>query len=247
MKSFQETQLAFAKHLRAPDHYPAPAGIDARGMGIYRELIYNNIENFIAKVFPVIRSLVEDDYWHSLIRGFIHQHRCQTPYFLEISEEFLQYLVQGRGLRDGDHAFLLELAHYEWIELAFDVNEATIPPVSAYPSEPLQAKPRVSPLVVCLSYQYPVHKISADYRPTAIEPTQLVVYRNRADTVCFMATNAVTLRLLHLLQTNMEASLGDHLHCIALELGHKDVGLLKNEVQPLISELFRLDIISHFD
>jgi hypothetical protein len=247
MKSFQETQLAFAKHLRAPDLYPAPAEMEDRRMEIYRELIYNNIENFISTVFPVIRSLLPDENWHLIVRDFIHQHRCQTPYFLEISEEFLQYLMQERGLRDGDPVFLLELAHYEWIELALDVSEANIPPASNYPIELLASKPQVSPLVVCLTYQYPVHKISPDYRPANPEPTQLVVYRNRNDRVHFMAANRMTLRLLYLLQTNPHANLGDQLHLIASELQHNHPEQLFGEAQELINELFKLDIISHFE
>ena len=247
MKSFQETQLAFAHHLRAPDLYPAPLEMDDRRMGIYRELIYNNIESFIANVFPVLRSLLSDGHWHSMVRDFIHRHRCQTPYFLEISEEFLQYLMQERGLCEGDPVFLLELAHYEWIELALDVSEASIPAASAYPEMPLLSKPRVSPLAMCLSYQYPVHKISPRHQPLAPELTQLVVYRNREDKVRFMAANAMTLRLLYLLQANPQATLGDQLHLIATELQHNQPEVLFGEAQTLINELFTLDVISHFD
>lgn len=247
MKSFQQTQLTFAKHLRAPDLHPAPLGMDDRRMGIYRELIYNNIENFIANVFPVIRSLLTDKQWHALVRDFIYHHRCQTPYFLEISEEFLQYLLQERGLREGDPAFLLELAHYEWIELALDVSELIIPAISPYPEEPLLSRPRVSPVAMCLTYQYPVHKISPSHQPAAPEPTQLVVYRNREDKVRFMAANAITLRLLHLLQTNTQANLGNQLHLIAAELQHNHPEALFDEAQGLINELFKLDIVSHFD
>lgn len=247
MNSFQETQLAFARHLRAPDLYPAPAEMDDQRMGIYRELIYNNIESFIANVFPVLRSLLSDGHWHLMVRDFIHRHRCQTPYFLEISEEFLQYLMQERSLCEGDPAFLLELAHYEWIELALDVNEAIIPAISAYPTELLLSKPRVSPLAICLSYQYPVHNISLRNQPSVPELTQLVVYRNREDKVRFMAANAMTLRLLYLLQTNTQANLGDQLHLIATELQHNQPEILFSEAQTLINELFKLDIISHFD
>lgn len=247
MKPFQESQLAFAKHLRAPDRYPAPVDMDDRRMGVYRELIYNNIENFIANVFPVLRSLIDDKHWHLMVRDFIHRHRCQTPYFLEISEEFLQYVMQERDLCEGDPAFLLELAHYEWIELALDVSEASIPAISEYPAELLSSKPRVSPLAMCLSYKYPVHKISPRYQPSIPEPTQLIVYRNRDDEVRFMAVNAMTLRLLYLLQTNTQANLGDHLHLIAAELQHNHLESLFAEALSLLDQLYRLSIISHFD
>ena len=41
---FQQTQYAFAAHLRDPDANPAPPDIEDRRMKIYRELVYNNIE-----------------------------------------------------------------------------------------------------------------------------------------------------------------------------------------------------------
>lgn len=247
MKSFQETQLAFARHLRAPDLYPAPVAIEERRVGIYRELIYNNIENFIANVFPVVRSIVSDDYWHLLIQDFIHQHRCKTPYFLEISEEFLQFLMQERGLQEGDPAFLLELAHYEWIELALDVNEENIPLASVYPDDLLLSKPQVSPLVICLTYQYPVHKISPAFQPVEPEPTQLVVYRNRMDKVCFMAANAITLRLLYLLQSNPNEYFERQLDTLVGELQHPNSSALLSDSERLIKDLLALDILSHFD
>lgn len=247
MKSFQQTQLAFARHLRAPEQNPAPSGIEDRRMGIYRELIYNNIENFIANVFPVMRSIMGDENWHKLMRAFIAKHHCQTPYFVELSEEFLQYLGRERGLQEGDPAFLLELAHYEWIELALDTSEAIIPPASEGPDDLLASRPRVSPVAICLHYQYPVHKVSPEYQPTAPEPTHLVVYRNRNDRVRFMAANALTLRLLSLLQTNTSSSLGEHLQLIATELLHQNPERLFTEARLLVGELTELDIISHFE
>jgi uncharacterized protein len=131
--SFQETQLAFAKHLRAPDLYPAPLDIENRRMQIYRELIYNNIENLVAVVFPVLRSLLPDKQWHAIMRDFIHKHQCHSPYFLEISQEFLQYLMQERKPQETDPPYLIELAHYEWMELALDVSDEIIPEKTSLP------------------------------------------------------------------------------------------------------------------
>ncbi len=246
MKSFQQTQLAFSKHLRAPEQYPAPMDIEDRRMGIYRDLIYNNIESFIAGAFPVLRSLMADDHWHSMVRDFIAKHHCQTPYFLEISQEFLQYVMQERGSVEGDPVFMLELAHYEWVELALDIAEANIPMPSPIPENIVASRPQVSPLVVCLEYQYPVHKISPSYQPLAPEPTQLIVYRNREDEVKFMAANAITLRLLFLLQDpnchNLEAALTQ----ISQELMHANPQQLVNDGVGLMQELVQLSIISHF-
>ena len=89
--SFIETQYRFAAHLRDPDNSPAPDGIEDRRMKIYRELIYNNIESFISSGFPILRSVLDDQKWHQIIRHFVAQHQSHTPYFLEISQEFLKY------------------------------------------------------------------------------------------------------------------------------------------------------------
>jgi uncharacterized protein len=57
----------------------------------------------------------------------------------------------------------------------------------------------------------------------------------------------MTLRLLYLLQTHTQRNLGDHLQLIASELQHSQPELLFGEAQTLINELFKLDIISHFE
>jgi uncharacterized protein len=247
MKSFQESQLAFAKHLRAPELYPAPEAIEDRRVGIYRELIYNNIESLIATVFPVLRSLLGNSDWHALIRDFIHQHHCQTPYFLEVSQEFLYYLMQERGARATDPVFLLELAHYEWVELALDVSEFEIPPANEWPDNLMLTYPRVSPLAMCLNYNYPVHKISTNYRVNEPEPTQLIVYRNRADKVSFMASNPLTNRLLYLLVANPDNCFQENMNILAAELQHPAPNVLFGEAEKLLKQLFDLHILSHFE
>ena len=246
MKSFQETQLAFARHMRAPNEYPAPEGMEDRRMGIYRELVYNNIESLIATVFPVLRSILNDAAWHTLVRDFIHHHECKTPYFLEISEEFLRYLAQERGLRDGDPVFMLELAHYEWIELALDVSEDTIPSLAPLPSDLAAACPKISPLVANLSYQYPVHKVSPRFQTQNTEPTNLLVYRNRDDKVCFMEVNILSQRLVLLLQSQ-SLSLSDALTEIANELKPEAFDAFVDDAQILIKDLYALGVISHFE
>ena len=93
-------------------------------MAIYRELFFNNIRNLLANMFPVLRKLRDDDKWHSMIRQFLQRHRADTPYFLQLPQEFLAFLQEEYEPRDDDFPFLVELAHYEYIELALSVSEA---------------------------------------------------------------------------------------------------------------------------
>lgn len=247
MNSFQQAQLEFTRHLRSPDQCPVPDAIDARRMGIYRDLIYNNIEGFISGAFPVLRSLLADVHWHEMVRDFIARHRCRTPYFLEISQEFLHYLMDERGKVEGDPPFILELAHYEWIELALDIAQADIPAPGVWPNDVLLSKPQVSPLVACLTYQYPVHNIGPGFQPSYLEPSHLVVYRNRDDQVKFMAANALTHRLLHLLQQPDVGNLEQVLGQIAQELQHPNPAQLLDDGVKLVEALAHLSIISHVE
>ncbi len=208
------TQREFTAHIRNPAEAPIPSGIESRRMKIYNDLIYNNIEDFISGGFPVLHSLYRAEDWHRLVRGFVSNYRCHSPYFLEISQEFLNYLMQDYQLLPVDPPYLLELAHYEWVELALDV--ATEEPEF----EELQAEcdllagvPQLSPLVWSLQYRFPVHLIGPGNEPDVApeEATYLVVYRNSDEEVKFLESNSATARLLELLENNDESRSGREL------------------------------------
>ena len=123
---FRDKQYAFARHIRDPDKNPAPSGTEDRRMAVYRELFFNNLKNLLSQTFPVLKKLHDQDKWNGFIRQFMAQHEAHTPYFLEIPQEFLSFLENEYQLQDDDYPFLLELAHYEWVELALSVSEETI-------------------------------------------------------------------------------------------------------------------------
>ncbi len=213
-----KAQFSMANFLRNPDACPAPEGIEPRRLKIYQGLVYNNIEGFISSGFPVLRSIYADDQWHELIGKFIDGHRCHTPYFLEISQEFLHFLTQDYQPVDSDPEFLAEMAHYEWVELALDVSEKSIDNMG-HLNDPLTEVPLLSPLAWLLSYRFPVHKIGEAFQPAeAAEPTFLAVYRNREDEVCFMELNSATARLLELLRDNSNTTGAMLLSQLAKEL-----------------------------
>ncbi|SHF56153.1 hypothetical protein SAMN04487965_2251 [Microbulbifer donghaiensis] len=244
-RKFQRLQREFAAHLRAPDICAPPAEIEDRRMGIYRDLIYKNIESFIAGGFPVLRSLYSNERWHTMVRDFVHRHTSHSPYFLQISEEFLHYLQNERGTQAGDPPFLLELAHYEWVELALDVSEAEFPAGLLADGDVMASVPVVSPLVWSLSYRYPVHRIGPAYQPQEPPktPTFLLVYRDREDEVGFMEINAVTARLLQLAEA--EALSGRQLlQKLAGEMPQTDSDALQKFGRELLQKLLRVGVIA---
>ena len=215
----KQAQLEMAAHLRDPQQAPAPAGVEDRRLKIYRDLIYNNIEGFISGGFPVLRSLYDEVQWEQLVRSFMDGHRCKSPYFLEISQEFIGYLLNEHEPRDCDPRFMAELAHYEWVELALDIADEELPPFADESGDVSGMRPRLSPLAWVLSYQFPVHQIGAGFRPEASEqPTFLVVYRNREEEVGFIELNAATARLLELTRDNNTSSSLDVLAQLAEEM-----------------------------
>lgn len=241
---FRELQYRFAAHLRDPDANPPPPGIEPRRLKIYTELFYNNVEGFIAGAFPVLRELTPDDRWHAMVRDFFARHRCADPQFHRIAAEFLDYLDKEREAAD-DPPFLNELAHYEWIELHLAVAAEELNPERADPNGDLMdGIPVVSPLAATLAYDYPVHRISVDFRPEAPgeQPSYLIVYRDRGDAVRFMEANPVTARLMELMDSE-PASGREQLQRIAAELQHPNPEQVIEHGREVLAGLRERDIV----
>lgn len=244
--SFIRTQLRFAAHIRDPDACPPPAGIEERRLAIYRRLFYNNVENFAASGFPILRSFYNDEDWHALVHDFFTRHRCKTPLFLEIAREFLDYLEHERPPQPEDPPFALELAHYEWVELALYVAEDdSTPDITDGEGDLLADVPVLSSLAWPLSYHYPVHTIDAANQPAepGEQPTYLIAFRGTDDEVQFLEINPTTARLLTLL-TQEPAPTGEAaLLRIADESRHPDPEVVVQGGRQILEQLREQGII----
>jgi hypothetical protein len=239
-------QRQFAAHIRDPDRHPAPEGVEDRRMAIYRELFFNNMTSMLAGNFPVLHTLHSAEAWTALVRDFYARYRCQTPLFTEIAREFVRFLQRGREAGADDPPFIAELAHYEWIEMALELDEREVDDVPAdREGDLLAGVPVLSPLACPLSYRYPVHRIGPDYRPT--EPpaaaTHLLVWRDRNDTVRFMTLNAVARLLLGYLQEDAGASGRQLLERIAAEIGHGKPDQVVENGARLLADLHARDVL----
>lgn len=238
-------QDSFTAHMRAPEQCPAPAGLEDRRLQIYRDLLFNNIEGFISRGFPVARQILNDEQWQTMVRGFM-SHHCQTPYFPRITEEFLQYMQSDEAGLSQYPPFFLELLHYEWVEVALDIADDDLELLMQdRGADLLSGKPIVSPLAWSLAYQYPVHQIGPSFQPEEppAEPTFLVVYRTRQGSVKFMEINAVTATLLTLLEESPALSGAQVLENLAVHMPHVDKETVISNGQITLDKLRRLDII----
>ena len=240
---FKRDQYALAAHLRDPARQPAPEGMEDRRLAVYRELLFNNIEGFISGGFPVLRAITADEPWYAMVRDFFAHHSARTPYFKDISREFLDYLENERD-NPSDPPFLLELAHYERAEVDLEISEAEPHRDGLTPDgDLLDQCPALSPLVMPLSYNYPVHEISPEFIPSEPRQCWLVVYRNRDDEVGFLEVNPVTLRLLLLLEEGWSDSGRALLSQIATEMNHPDPQAVIDGGALILQDLAARDII----
>lgn len=244
--AFVRQQYAFAAHIRNPEKNPGPEGIEERRMKIYRELFYNNIEGFIANTYPVLRRILPDDRWHAMMRDYFAQHISHTPLFPEMPREFLKYLEHERIPQPDDPPFLLELAHYEWVELALSLLDEKIDATEIdAQGDLLDGIPVISPLAWALSYRFPVHKIGPDFQPSEAGgmQTHLIVYRDADFDVRFIEINPVTARLLQLFSGEDAVSGRAALQQVAAELNHPQPGIVIQGGMELLNDLRRRQVI----
>ncbi len=200
--NFQKIQQTFLSNIRQPTtQLESIPNVTSERMQVYKELVYNNIESTVRKTFPVISKILTKTKWHHLVRKFISTQELQSPYFQDISKEFVRYLST---LNEDEfcYPFLAELAHYEWIELDVELQEDNLRD-HTHLNHQLTENDRIylAPTTRILTYDYPVHQLSAENmifeKPD--QPTFLVVYRTLDYQVKFMQINLLTACLLELI------------------------------------------------
>lgn len=241
---FKAKQLEFTQYIRDPAKNPAPADVKTERMAMYRELIFNNIESFLSGNFPVIRQILDDQQWLGLVQDFFSKHQSKTPYFSEIAEEFLDYLENERD-NPNDFPFLLELAHYEWVEMALSIAKDEISDKQQNADVLLSRTIQLSPLAWPLAYQFPVQKISPEHLPLIPPglPTTLIAYRDVDDSVKFVEINAMTYRLLEIIQEQGQIKTDDCLNQVAEESRHPNPEAIKSGGLQILEELAEKTII----
>lgn len=211
-------QFALTRHLRDPERYAPPPGIEARRLRIYRELLIGSIDGLLAGGFPVLRATLGDEAWRDLVRRFFAAHRCATPLFPQVGGEFVEFLSADAHAAP-DAPWLAELAHYEWAEAALlSCDDAA--PAHRADGDLLDGAPLLAPWAWPLAYRWPVHEIGPEMQPNSAPeaPTLLLVHRDRDGDVRFAQLAPLSYRLLDSLRTQRRSG-ADHLRALAAEAG----------------------------
>ena len=247
--AFQRLQAQFTGYIRDPEVHAPPEGVDRRRMDLYAELFFNGFDSHLSLNFPVLRKLYADADWQALVRDFMRSHRCRTPLFTEIAQEFLDYLQHQRPdapQAAADPPFLLELAHYEWVELGLYIADEQQDRVGIDPNGDLMVGvPVVSSLAWPLAYRFDVHRIGPDYRPQEPpeQPSYLVVYRERDERIGFVEINAVSYRLLQLLDGDVPLTGRQAAERIARELEHTDPKVVIAGARSILADMREREIV----
>jgi hypothetical protein len=220
--SLFQQQNTLGLYLRDPDHCPPPAGMDVTRAQVYRDLIFANLSSLLSGTFPVLIKILGDEHWRSLVRIFLRDYRARTPKFGEIAKEFVEFLAsEPQALSEGAWPpFMVELAHYEWVEMALQQSEAEPLPLSdagLLLDRPLQ----VSPLAWPLAYAWPVQLVGPDYQPQTApaQPTLLLVRRAEDWSVKFSALSPLAWRLLQRIEEFPQLDGREQLEGLAVEAG----------------------------
>lgn len=235
-------QACLAAHVRDPAANAAPPGIEERRLQVYRELFINSVLGLLGGNFPVLRRILGEPAWPELVRAYYREHHCATPLFPELPREFLQYLQARAEAGRGDPPWWLELAHYEWVELALDLSEDSDEDVPHDPAgDLLEGVPVVSPLAWPLAYAWPVHQLAPGQVPEAPAPapTLLLVRRDPGHAVRFHTLSPLTFRLLQRLSEQPDLCGREQLQALADEAGAADPAAFLAEGARMLGQLRR--------
>jgi hypothetical protein len=193
---------AFTAKIRKskPSNYEANDRVE-----VYRSLFRSNIQSFLEQAFPVLHQVLPERWWRREVDGFLEHHQCASPYFHDISMEFIRHSIEHGFVSDQTPDWVIELMHYEWLELH----------IQTQPDEPrnaceltMQSQIKAIDASALQVYQYPVHMIGTHYIPDEIpeNPTSILMYRNLSDGITFEQLNALSTSLYALITKSPESA-----------------------------------------
>lgn len=210
LPAFQSYQQKFVDYLRNPLTTKALPEILPARVNVYAKLLHNKIDGSLRTCFPITRELLGPALWQLLINDFIKNHRCQSPLYREIPDEFIDYLMIEPPQIELPE-FITNLAHYEWMELVLETAKPSHC-IKTFPinDDLLNITPVLNPVLYLLHYQYPVQSINHldvhwknwRSRPASYKQHPLILagIRDSQYQIHFIELNAVTARLIELIQ-----------------------------------------------
>ncbi|PPC86602.1 MAG: DUF2063 domain-containing protein [Methylotenera sp.] len=237
MLDFQQYQAQFTAYIRNPIHNKKPLKVNASRLAVYKKAVFNNIVDSVSVCFPVCQTVIGKRAWQKLMREFVATYAAASPIFREIPQQFLLFLDNVETVP----AYFKQLAHYEWVELAVSKQQSKQTILSDL-TDFLHEKPMIAAAHMLLEYDYPVHQISAKFKPKQPKKTTLLVFRNPEYQVKFIELNPITYRLLQLI--DFENLSGEQaLTQLAQEIEHPEIAVIIEFGSAILIDLFNQQAI----
>jgi hypothetical protein len=71
-----------------------PEGYTARGMQVYRHLVFVGASQLIEAHHPSLRAGLGETAWRALIEDFVRQSAWTSPFYGDLHEAFMDYLAR---------------------------------------------------------------------------------------------------------------------------------------------------------
>ena len=162
-------------------------------INLYHSIAFNNLSSLIEPCFPILRSVLSEEVWLSLLIGLFETVKFRTHIFHRVPFEMVKYL-KANTLKN--RLFASDLAHYEWLELELELIKID-ERVTNYDINLnlLNKSWQLSSHSRMLAYSYDVHNIGPNYIPDQIMKTYLIVYKKN-NTVQFIKVSEHSFQLL---------------------------------------------------
>jgi len=216
--------------------------INRSGVNLYASLIEIGRLDLMASVYPCIKALLGKKF-RDLVLAYYETLPPDHYNLNRSANRFAGYLEQYESTLVSRHPFIVELAHFEWIELeVMEAESANLialgsahaskrgrggkpaneTNVEAEAQDFVSTSPRLADVVVLHKYQYPVMTISKTLldgeklpRRVKKETTNMAIYRDNKSHQCrFLELGAMAFEALQMVQAQPGITYGELLKSV---------------------------------
>jgi uncharacterized protein (UPF0276 family) len=172
MRLITTTEIPPSPHLHAQS---------AERLGIYRQLIHNNLRGVIQSALPLFCHFLGDAPLQERVAAFLAAGAARSRFYRHVPGEFTTYLAQVEATHPLPLPFLADLARYE--ATVFDLIAAPDlpgPPPHNSDLHLTQARPCFPADLRLMSVDFPVQVMTPDTAPGDVmrQPTYLALWRD---------------------------------------------------------------------
>ncbi len=136
---------------------PQLEGITPDRLHHYRRLIFNIVDNSMKTAYPLTRKLLSKDEWHELVDYFFRTQKSQEHQVWRMPVMLYEYVRDNDLAIKKKYPFLIDLLHFEWIEIEVYTMEDSEPFAVKEDGDWLNDLIAIHPDFSMQIYNWPVH------------------------------------------------------------------------------------------